>query len=643
MVFIPYTLIKKVKEDTERIRRTGRSSSPRTPPPSQPTEIFGVPFKEEPKTEVEVALAKAAETAPLPPTASILRDMSRDLEKDKKAYSEYQSVLRQQQEFYQRQLDSGEMTEAQANAALNKATLEFQKGTYEQRGYKVTEIKDEQGNPILQLEKETVIPPQKVSSTTKLDKPEKFKLQDIFLGTGVLKLGSRLFPTGTTTTVVGEDLGFLTPSTTKITTKTKQYGFIEGIIKRIQETEKYKEFKEKNTWISNPITVVTPIGKRTITPEKANIFMRNLGLGLFFSPAMATGASQQVAMEAGYEFVGYTKDGRIIRRNLLTGKLEVQQADVWIGGTQGVYKARFGGKEYLVYPSGKIVPVTTEKPIVKIIGAFSPKPSTTTSTLTPSMVGGTGTQGTSLWTGTGQYEVSSFQVAGNIKGAGSILGSLSNQQNILESQVPQTKTIQSNIPIVSFSLKKAQSPIQPQPTKNVLGSATGLIQPQPTKQIQPLPSALLQPQVSVSKSKLLTKTTTAQVPFKTFEITKPITIKKTYLSLFPTKPKKTSKEIFGAFVKRYKKDISLGSFKELKGAKTKLVKELKTTLGASGFVTKGKSKVPFEELDLGYEFTPSKKDMFRVVQKRKFRLGTRSEVSEILSAKRIKGRKIKWL
>lgn len=102
-------------------------------------------------------------------------------------------------------------------------------------------------------------------------------------------------------------------------------------------------------------------------------------------------------------------------------------------------------------------------------------------------------------------------------------------------------------------------------------------------------------------------------------------------------------EEFEVFTRKKGEEISLGEFTTFKEARKKLISEVKGTLRASAFITKGGEKIPFEKLDLGYEFTPSKRDIFRAVQKRGFRLGTREEVREIILAKRGKSKRFKLI
>jgi len=89
---------------------------------------------------------------------------------------------------------------------------------------------------------------------------------------------------------------------------------------------------------------------------------------------------------------------------------------------------------------------------------------------------------------------------------------------------------------------------------------------------------------------------------------------------------------FKIFGKRFGKDIEIGKAPSQAKAEEKLTQFLKGTLGRSGFITKEGVRV--KSRLRGFEFRPSKVDPFRVVQKRKFSLGTGSEVGELQFFKR---------
>jgi len=99
-------------------------------------------------------------------------------------------------------------------------------------------------------------------------------------------------------------------------------------------------------------------------------------------------------------------------------------------------------------------------------------------------------------------------------------------------------------------------------------------------------------------------------------------------------------ELFKAFVRKKGKDILLGEFETLGGAKRGLKKELLGTLRASGFIKKGGKKI---KINLGYGFRPSKKDIFRIVQKKTLRFGTKGEIKEAQFFRKKKERKIKLI
>ena len=107
----------------------------------------------------------------------------------------------------------------------------------------------------------------------------------------------------------------------------------------------------------------------------------------------------------------------------------------------------------------------------------------------------------------------------------------------------------------------------------------------------------------------------------------------------PSVPKKT-KESFSVFVKKFGKDIKLGEYKTLAQAKGKLLGELKSTLRAGGYVSAGEKKVSFKSLGIANgEFRVSKKDKFRVIQKKTRRLKSSPETSEILSFRKSPSKK----
>lgn len=94
-----------------------------------------------------------------------------------------------------------------------------------------------------------------------------------------------------------------------------------------------------------------------------------------------------------------------------------------------------------------------------------------------------------------------------------------------------------------------------------------------------------------------------------------------------------AKNSYNIFVKRFGKDVSIGSAASKTEAAQKLLSTLKGSLRASGYVSSGGSRVNLAGL-YGSEFGPSKRDMLRVVQKARFRLSTGGEKLEIKQARR---------
>lgn len=82
-------------------------------------------------------------------------------------------------------------------------------------------------------------------------------------------------------------------------------------------------------------------------------------------------------------------------------------------------------------------------------------------------------------------------------------------------------------------------------------------------------------------------------------------------------------------VRRYGIDSIVGEASTLEEAKRILSYNLRSTLGASGFISSGGKKQDVSNL-WGGMFTSAKKDRFRLVQKRGKRLSSRSEVGEIM-------------
>jgi len=93
---------------------------------------------------------------------------------------------------------------------------------------------------------------------------------------------------------------------------------------------------------------------------------------------------------------------------------------------------------------------------------------------------------------------------------------------------------------------------------------------------------------------------------------------------------------YEVFVREQGKDVPIAKKSTLDKARTALKNNLGQTLRASGYVKSKGKKVP---LDLGSKYRKSKKDPLRVVEKRRHRLDSRSEVSQIQFGRKKKGKK----
>lgn len=94
-------------------------------------------------------------------------------------------------------------------------------------------------------------------------------------------------------------------------------------------------------------------------------------------------------------------------------------------------------------------------------------------------------------------------------------------------------------------------------------------------------------------------------------------------------------EVFG---RRFGKDISLGRFSDKKRAEDTLNRFLRGSLGRSGFLSSGGKKIESDLLKSPV-YRRSKKDLYRVVQKSKYSLGSFGEKKEILGFKKRKSKK----
>jgi hypothetical protein len=93
---------------------------------------------------------------------------------------------------------------------------------------------------------------------------------------------------------------------------------------------------------------------------------------------------------------------------------------------------------------------------------------------------------------------------------------------------------------------------------------------------------------------------------------------------------KIGTEEFEVFAKAFGKDVSIGKFTTKERAKEKLIGELRGTLRASGFIQKGEKKLKVSELGiLSTEFGRSKREEYRLVQRKESRFGGFGERKEV--------------
>jgi len=105
---------------------------------------------------------------------------------------------------------------------------------------------------------------------------------------------------------------------------------------------------------------------------------------------------------------------------------------------------------------------------------------------------------------------------------------------------------------------------------------------------------------------------------------------------------KEEPDIFQVLGKRFGMYKPIGTFETQKEAEKKAMEFLKTTLGRTAKIYKDEQPLKFGELkSFGMEFRPAKKDTTKIIQKAKYSLGTRSEVSEIMGFKKRASKKKK--
>jgi hypothetical protein len=102
---------------------------------------------------------------------------------------------------------------------------------------------------------------------------------------------------------------------------------------------------------------------------------------------------------------------------------------------------------------------------------------------------------------------------------------------------------------------------------------------------------------------------------------------------------KTSESEYEVFLRKQGKDISLGKKQTKKGAEELLVSKLRSSLAASGYLETGGEKLKVSSLNVNpYEFTQSKREEYRLVQRREKRLSAKPETKEIQYFKKLGGK-----
>jgi len=166
------------------------------------------------------------------------------------------------------------------------------------------------------------------------------------------------------------------------------------------------------------------------------------------------------------------------------------------------------------------------------------------------------------------------------------------------------------------------------------------LQQEKLKVAQALKLETKQKEISLLRSLSKTKTIPEQRPIIKPTIKIPIVKSEGFLKSLARKTE-TEPSLFKVFTRKAGQDIEIGKTTTKTEATGLLLKRLKGTLRASGFVTKNEKPLSFKELNiLSPEFRPSKKSSFRVVQRKEKRLGTKTEVGEIQFFKKKKIRSL---
>lgn len=234
----------------------------------------------------------------------------------------------------------------------------------------------------------------------------------------------------------------------------------------------------------------------------------------------------------------------------------------------------------------------------------------------------------SIWAGTGMYERTQETTATSIpKNVQIDFLSSNNVQSSIQKQRPVQDIMQSILNISKEKSKTKQTPIIKQSSQNINSLALGLalVPGLSSRQTQ------TQSQLQRQRQRQAQRTNTRQkfLPGVGF-----VPILKNAYSTKGGKVVQVDKDRFIIFSRRYGEDIIIGEATTLSEAKKILNNYLRRTLGASGFITdSGGAKQDVSSL-FGETFRPSKRDPFRVVQRRSKRLSSSSEIFGIQSARR---------
>jgi hypothetical protein len=417
--------------------------------------------------------------------------------------------------------------------------------------------------------------------------------------------------------------------------------------------------------------------KNKINVQKTNRLFSDLGKGVFFSPAMASGVEgvlEVPTQEVGYEYV--TINGIRYRKNLITGKIEkeIPVFDI-VSPKSDSYKAKFGNREYLVTKEGRIFPIkkpkieTKDLNVVYNLGSIN-KPINPFESITSSPFNNIGEGSTTAFSGAGigagsipkidvvsaripnpsitgnTIEINVNRISSNIKGSSELTSMFkSTNTNELINLKSSNKNELSLIDLTSVTLKTKVENKSSNRHSNILGTPQSNVQLQPQENLSLQKEISKQAVINLSMQSLISKLKINQLEkdfskLKNTEINK-IKVPKEYIfkiesGKVPIAKELSSKEedLFKVYGRRYGKFSELGSASSEK-EEEKLAKEFSLgSLGVSTFIEKGGKKIEF---NLGSGFTKSKNNQFIQVQERKGRLSSYGEKSEIKRSRKRKG------